>query len=104
MHGASKPRLAKSMLTRVELRDPHKLFHKMEPSPNSKRLMPAFHLGWHISGLWHLNGTSTEINVTEPKYLSELKHLLKSHPIADWRAFLRWNVIHEARRTFPHVS
>jgi putative endopeptidase len=57
--------LAKSMLTRVELRDPHKQFHKMTRA-EFKAVTPA--LDWDAY-LKTINlGSANVINVTEPAY------------------------------------
>ena len=84
---------AKSMLTRVELRDPHKLFHKM-PYAKFKTLVPAFVWADYFQTLGLQS--KGDINVTEPKYYAQVQKLLKSRPIEQWRAYLRWYLVHEA--------
>jgi len=83
--------LAKASLTRVEQRDPYKLFHKMDLA-QLQALTPA--LSWtrylKASGLGELN----EYNVTEPAFYKELQTLLATTPLADWKAYLRWHLVH----------
>jgi putative endopeptidase len=90
--------LAQASLTRVELREPHNLFHKLTASQLSD-LTPSFHWPdyWQAAGL----PAQTEINVTEPKFFEEVERLLKSRSIADWKAYLRW---HLARDESPYLS
>ncbi len=90
--------LAKSMLTRVELRDPHNLFHKvqrtrlqaMTPSIDWNAVFPALGLG----------GVDT-LNVTEPAYFAALETQLRTRPMAQWQSLLRWNVVRDAA---PYLS
>src|SRR2546423_2312515 len=83
--------LAKASLTRVEQRDPYKLFHKLTPE-QLQALTPS--LGWKR----YLDSTGAppivELNVTEPAFFKELETQLKARNLADWKTYLRWHVIH----------
>ena len=83
--------LAKASLTRVEQRDPYKLFHKMDRA-QLQALTPA--LNWtaylKASGLGELN----VYNVTEPAFFKEVQTLLTATPLADWKAYMRWHATH----------
>ena len=83
--------LAKVSLTRVEQRDPHNLFHKVKVA-QFKAMVPA--LDWDryfaIQGLPGL----AELNVTEPKFFAELQKQLVARPLADWKTYLRWQLVH----------
>jgi putative endopeptidase len=83
--------LAKASLTRVERRDPYKLFHKMSPA-ELKKLTPAFEWKRYLddSGL---AGVET-VNVMEPGFFREVDHELRSASLAEWKAYLRWHVVH----------
>jgi len=85
--------LAKASLTRVELRDPYKLFHKMD-RVSLDRLTP--HFGWtsYLAALKLENVAS--FNVTQPKFYAALDHLLASTPLADLKTYLRWHAAHAA--------
>jgi endothelin-converting enzyme/putative endopeptidase len=95
---AIETELAKSMLTRVELRDPHRLLHKMSRK-EFQALTPSF--AW--DGFFPALGLSSVqvINVTEPAFFQALEKSLHSQPIGAWRAFLRWNLV---RDTSPYLS
>jgi endothelin-converting enzyme/putative endopeptidase len=83
--------LAKASLTRVEQRDPYKLFHKMDRA-QLQALTPALNWARYLkaSGLGELN----EYNVTEPAFFKELETLLTTTPLADWKAYMRWHIVH----------
>jgi endothelin-converting enzyme/putative endopeptidase len=90
--------LAQASLTRVEKREPHNLFHKLSAAELAQ-LTPSFNWQayWSATGL----PPQSEINVTEPKFFQEVEQLLKTHPIADWKTYLRW---HLAREESPFLS
>jgi putative endopeptidase len=87
--------LAKASLTRVERRDPYKLFHKYTRS-QLVALTPEFHWGDHLTaaGLPSL----AEFNVTQPEFYKELNAQLKSRALADWKVYLRWHLVHARAR------
>src|SRR5579862_9442062 len=79
--------LAKASLTRVELRDPYNLFHKMDRA-GLKRMTP--HFAWEpFLKTLQLAGTDT-FNVTEPKFYAALDSLLTTTSLADLKTYLRW--------------
>jgi putative endopeptidase len=83
--------LAKPSLTRVERRNPYNLYHKMTPEQLSA-LTPSFDWKRYLDD----NGLTTinTLNVTEPKFFKALNAELKSVPLSDWRAYLRWHAVH----------
>jgi len=87
--------LAKASLTRVELRDPYKQFHKVTRA-KLLDMTPSF--GW--AAYWKAMGLADPdvINVTEPAFYQEVETLLKSRSIADWKTYLRWHTAHEHAR------
>jgi endothelin-converting enzyme/putative endopeptidase len=90
--------MAKASLTRVEQRDPHKLFHKMRAA-EFQALIPAF--GWPEYFKTAQVPDTSVVNVTEPAFYKELEVLLKSRPIADWQTYLRWHLVHSKA---PYLS
>jgi len=83
--------LAKASLTRVEKRDPYKLYHRMKQE-EFVRLTPAF--GW--KEYWTGIGlpSPAEINVTEPDFFKELQSQLSARDITAWKVYLRWHLVH----------
>jgi len=84
--------LAKASLTRVDKRDPYKLFHKVTAADLAK-LTPSFNWQayWSALGL----PPQTEINDTEPAFFQEMERLLETRGIADWKTYLRWHLVRE---------
>jgi putative endopeptidase len=82
--------LAKASLTRVEQRDPYKLFHKMDRK-QLQALTPEFNWDRYLKavGLGELN----EFNVTEPAFFKEVETQVTSASLADWKAYMRWHVV-----------
>jgi endothelin-converting enzyme/putative endopeptidase len=85
-------RLAEASLDNVALRDPKATDHGM-PFADLRKLSP--HFDW--TGLWKALGVSPgRVNVTEPAFLGEVDRLLATAPLADWKAYLRWQALHSA--------
>jgi endothelin-converting enzyme/putative endopeptidase len=92
--------LAKDSLTRVELRDPHKLFHKMDRE-TLNRLTPHFDWTPYLAAV-KLEDIAT-INVTEPKFFAALDQLLVTTPLADLKTYFRWHAAHAAAPYLAHA-
>ncbi len=89
--------LAKASLTRVEKRDPYKLFHKYDRD-GIATLTPAFDWTGYLKG----SGVAvSEFNVTEPAFFKEMNTLLETRPVSDWKTYLRW---HATRSAAPFLS
>ena len=90
--------MAKASLTRVEQRDPYKLFHKMTPA-QFQALTPSFR--W--SDYLETSGAPpiSVINVTQPEFFKGLETLLKSRNLEDWKTYLRWHLAHSEA---PYLS
>ena len=83
--------LAKASLTRVDRRDPYKLFHKMTRAQLAT-LTPEF--DWtpflDVQGLANAN----EFNVTEPEFFKTLSRELKTESLETWQSYLEWHLVH----------
>ncbi len=90
--------LAEASLTRVEQRDPYKLYHMLTKA-ELQALMPSFR--WDI--YFHAAGARaiSSVNVTQPKFFQEVQVLLQSRSLADWKTYLRWHLVHEKA---PYLS
>ncbi len=83
-------RLAHASMTRLERRDPHKTYHKM----NVKKLQhmtPDFDWAFYFDGIGLEN--PGEFNVRQPKFFAELSDMMQDVNIEDWKAYLRWHLI-----------
>jgi len=83
--------LAKASLTRVERRNPYNLKHPMSRAELS-RLVPAFDWDAYLEGLGEPE--FQRLNVTQPKFFTELNTELTNVKLPAWRAYLRWHLIH----------
>ena len=95
--------LANARLTRVEERDPYKLFHKMSRS-ELQALTPSFHWDAYLTAL--RMPPARRINVTQPAFYRALETQLKTNSLADLKAYLRWHAIHARARflSSPYVQ
>jgi predicted metalloendopeptidase len=89
--------LAQGSKKRVELRDPVANYHKMLPA-DLQKLTPHFDWQAYFSGL----GVAQpgEIDIGQPEFFGAFDAALRSTPVADWQAYLRWHLIHAAA---PHL-
>ena len=94
--------LARSSLTAVEQRDPQKVYQKRTVADLGK-LTP--HIDWiaffrelEISSL---SSPEAQLSVSPPAFFTTVDSMLTATPLADWKAYLRWNV---ARRGSPYLS
>ena len=90
--------LAKASLTRVEQRDPHNLFHKMDLK-QVKALAPTFDWDTYLKTLGAANLNT--FNVTEPKFYQEMDKQIQSNNLDDLKTYLRW---HLASAQAPYLS
>jgi putative endopeptidase len=90
--------LAKASLTRVEMRDPYKLFHKMTPA-QLQALTPSFE--WAAYFKSSAAPDTSVINVSQPEFFKEMEALLKAHPLNDWKTYLRWHLAHSKASYLP---
>jgi len=82
--------LAKASLTRVEQRDPHNLFHKMDLK-QVKAMTPSFDWDTYlqVGGVGKVN----TFNVTEPKFYAEMEKQLQNNSMDDMKTYLRWHLV-----------
>jgi putative endopeptidase len=85
--------LAKGQLTRVERRDPPRLYHKMSVEELQK-LAPAF--DWPTYFAKTGVGSIRTLNVTAPDYFRVMNEEIDKESLADWKTYLRWHAAHDA--------
>ncbi len=90
--------LARASLTRVEQRDPHNLFHKMDLK-GVQALTPDFDWDTYLKTVG-IAGVNT-FNVTEPKFYQEVAKQIESNSLADLKTYLRWHI---ASANAPYLS
>jgi putative endopeptidase len=88
---AIETQLARDSKTRVERRDPESNYHKMTPA-ELQTLTPD--LSWQSYFQEIGFPDIREINVGQPEFFQALDKQLASVPLADWKIYLRWHLIH----------
>ncbi|HUQ28360.1 MAG TPA: M13 family metallopeptidase [Usitatibacter sp.] len=85
--------LAKASLTRVDRRDPYKLFHKMD-GKGLRALAPGYDWDAYLArlGLARLD----TFNVTEPEFIKMLDQELARRSLDDIKAYLAWHLAKES--------
>ncbi len=82
--------LAESSWTRVEMRDPAKIYHRVDLA-GLERLAPRFPWTGYLADLGR--GDVTAIAVTTPRFVERVNQLLASEPPAAWRSYLEWRLL-----------
>jgi putative endopeptidase len=83
-------RLAENSRTPVELRDPTTQYHMMNPA-KLQELTPNF--SWDDYRRAAGAPTTGEINVAHPEFFTAVNKMVTEVPVADWKTYLRWNLI-----------
>lgn len=90
--------MAKASLSRTDLRDPQKRYH-IYTLAQLDQLAPNF--DW-TDYFWQSGirpfGT---LNVGTPDFFKELNSLLAGTPLASWKSYLRWQVLHGQAEDLP---
>jgi putative endopeptidase len=90
--------LAKASMQRVDLRDPDKVYHKMALA-SLHDLTP--NLSWE-NFFKEIGAPSvSEIDINQPDFFKEVNAALVSIPLADWKTYLRWHLVHSVAPALP---
>ncbi len=82
--------MAKSSMTRMELRDPHKTKNKLnlktinENTPNINMALYFELVGLPVPGI---------INLSQPEFLETLDKMFETYTIENWKTYFRWKLI-----------
>jgi len=90
--------LAKASMTRVDRRDPVKVYHRMQLE-GVKKLAPSFGWDGFFAGL--SVSKDAPINVAQPDFVKGLDERMAKVKAGDWKAYLRWQVLHQSARLLP---
>jgi len=90
---AMETTLAAAALTRVERRDPAKVYHRMTPA-ELQQLTPSFDWSAYLAAAG-IPGIDV-LNVRQPDYYRALENLLANKSLADWKTYLRWHLVDAA--------
>jgi putative endopeptidase len=83
--------LAKAAMGLLERREPKNIHHKITLAEFAK-LTPSFDWMAYLAGVGVPAFAS--LDASDPGFFEGLEELLRSVSLADWRAYLRWTVIH----------
>jgi len=83
--------LARASLSRVERRDPYKLYHRMD-AKSLQALTPSFAWRTYLepAGLAQLDS----FNVSQPEFYRELEKQWQALSLDDVKTYLRWHLVH----------
>lgn len=81
--------LAEASLDNVALRDPHQSDH---PSNLAGLQKMTPHFDWAVF-FQRANVEPGVINIDQPEFMAEFEHQLVATSLADWRTYLRWQLI-----------
>jgi putative endopeptidase len=93
--------LAKASLTRVELRDPYKTYHPMKLA-EVEALAPGLEMGAYLRGENLSSAVLTNVNVSQPKFFTELQAQLANQPLDALKAYLRVHALNNAAASLDH--
>ncbi|MGA2448522.1 MAG: M13 family metallopeptidase [Polyangiaceae bacterium] len=95
---ALETELAKASMTNVDLRDPNKVYHRVD-LPGLKGIAPDVAWDIYLSELGVR--TVAALNVAQPDFMKKISGLARSFESVPWRAYLRW---HLASALSPYLS
>lgn len=82
--------LAKASMTRVEMRDPYKLYNKFDLNGLSKKTP---NMNWaQILGQMNIKGEDSLI-VGQPAFFAEIGNQLKKTSVESWKAYLKFHLV-----------
>ena len=85
--------LAKAALSRVDRRDPRKVYHRMNLA-GLQKLTPAFSWSDYLAAAGvPAAPASFVVNVNEPEFLKAVDNVVAKRSLADLRTYLRWHLV-----------
>ena len=97
---ALETRLAKAQWDKVELRDPVKRYNPYPPAALPK-LAPQIDWPRYLEAVGFAK--LDKVLISQPSYVTELGKLLKSEPLANWKTYLKWQVITSRALVLPRA-
>ena len=91
-------RLAAASMTKLEMRDPQKTYHKMNLE-GLQKISNEINWAAHFQRIGLQN--PGDFIVGQPEFVSELSKMLKEVPVEDWKLYLKWEVVNELS---PYLS
>jgi putative endopeptidase len=95
---ALETELARASRTRVELRDPDKNYNKFSRDEFAAKT-PA--LLWNVYFENRKLAPPADEIVGQPEFFIAVNALVQAHPMADWKVYLRWHLLHASAPYLP---
>ncbi|QRO01969.1 M13 family metallopeptidase [Archangium violaceum] len=92
---ALESKLAEASLDNVALRDPKATDHKTSFA-DLRKLTPRFDWVAYFQGA---KLPRADLNVEQPRFLQEVDRQLQQTPVADWKTYLKWHLLHSASQS-----
>ena len=90
--------LAKASMDRTLRRDPKNRNHHMT-SAELEKLAPAFDFPRYFASAGAPK--FSDLNVTNPEFFKQVNEQLNAAPLAEWKTYLRWHLVHETAAMLP---
>ncbi|MGZ3865424.1 MAG: M13 family metallopeptidase [Bacteroidia bacterium] len=87
-------KMAEASMGRLQLRDPEKQYNKFTKDEFFKKTS-NFDFAAYMNALG-VKTPFTEVIISQPIFFEKMNELVKSEPLADWKTYLKWRLIHEA--------
>lgn len=97
---AIEKQLAAASMTRLEMRDPHKTYHKMNTA-DLKKIAPEADWAVYFNNV----GVSDpgDFVVGQPDFFANLNKMLKQTSLDDWKTYLKWQVVRSLSSYLPQA-
>ncbi len=87
--------LAEASMSKVEMRNPNKTYHKMDIA-KLEQISPAFEWNNYFNAVGVFNLDS--MNVAQPEFFKEISKIVNETPINNWKPYLTWNLLHSSSK------
>jgi putative endopeptidase len=91
-------RLASASMTKLEQRDPNKMYNKMNLE-GLQKISPDINWTLHFQKIGLQN--PGDFIVGQPTFVSELSKMLKDVSVDDWKVYLKWQVLNSTEAYLP---
>jgi putative endopeptidase len=85
--------LASASMSRVAMRDPNAVYHRMT-FDSLQKLTPR--IDWKSYLAARGVSRNAPVNVAQPDFIIAVNDMLRSMPLSSWKAYLRWHVLDDA--------
>ena len=99
IYGIEK-RLAAVSMTRLEQRDPYKVYHKMNLQ-GIQKISPEYNWTAYFQGVGLQN--PGDFIVGQPDFVAEMAKMIKDIPVDNWKVYLKWNVLNSLATNLPRA-